>query len=141
MIRAILDANVYVSAAITRNPDSAPARLLAAVLDGRIEALLCPTLLGELNDTLRRPKLKRYLTGAQAEAFVADVAFLVTSVADPNQPHAAVSRDPKDDYLLALLNEHPGAVLCSGDGDILELRDSRRIVSPRELVDRLEAER
>lgn len=140
MIRAILDANVYVSAAITRNPDSAPARLLGAVVDARIEVLLCPILLTELTDTLRRPKLKRYLSDEQAAAFAADVELLVRNVADPSEPYPATSRDPDDDYLLALLAEHPGAVLCTGDGDLLELRNSRPIASPRELVDLLDAD-
>lgn len=140
MIRAILDANVYVSAAITRTPDSAAARVLDAVVDGRIEALQCPTLLGELTDTLHRPKLKRYLSDEQSTAFVADVALNTRAVADPSKPYAATSRDPKDDYLLALLDEHPDAVLCTGDGDLLELRHSHPIVTPRELISRLDAE-
>ena len=139
MIRDIFDANVYVSAAITRNSDTAASRLLGTMIAGQIEALLCPMLLEEVGDVLSRPKLKRYLSDEQAAAFAVLVSLLATNIADPHKPYAAVSRDPDDDYLLALLKEHPDAVLCTGDNDLLELRDSRSILTPRELADRLEA--
>jgi putative PIN family toxin of toxin-antitoxin system len=138
--RVVLDANIYVSAAITRHPDAAAARLLSAMIDGRLEALLCPMLLAEVADTLRRPKLKRYLSDEQAAAFAADVSLLATTVADPAAPYPVGSRGPDDDYLLALLAERPGSVLCTGDGDWLELRDSQPILSARDLIERLEDE-
>ena len=48
MIRVVLDANVLVSAALARDPAAPSVRAFDALLDGRIEAVGCPALLGEV---------------------------------------------------------------------------------------------
>ena len=48
MIRVVLDANVLVSAALARDLAAPSVRAFDALLDGRIEAVGCPALLGEV---------------------------------------------------------------------------------------------
>jgi predicted nucleic acid-binding protein len=58
--------------------------------------------------------------------------------ADPPHPLAR-SSDPDDDYLLALA-EAERALVVTGDRHLLTLAPGLPVVSPREFVDRLDAE-
>jgi predicted nucleic acid-binding protein len=58
--------------------------------------------------------------------------------ADPS-PVPRVSRDPDDDYLLALSRDARVDLLVSGDGDLLAIADhDPPIVAPRSLLDELD---
>lgn len=139
MIRAILDANVYVSAAIGRSSESPALQLVRAATDGRIEALICPTLMRELGRTLGYKRMRRYLTIDEGVAFVADLPAFTVVVPDPPEPYPALCRDPKDDYLLALASATQTELIVTGDRDLLELESSPvAVITPRAALERLE---
>jgi putative PIN family toxin of toxin-antitoxin system len=138
VIRVVVDANVLVSAALARDPAAPSVRAFDALLDGRIEAVGCPALLGEVAAVLGRDRLRRYLSIEEARRFVADIASVMTLAADPPTPYAAVCRDPGDDYLVALARAAAVDALVTGDRDLLELVDiGVAVITPRELVERL----
>ena len=60
---------------------------------------------------------------------------LVHRLPDPTEV-PAVSRDPNDDYLIALFRAAGADVLCCGDGDLAAV-DDLEVLSPRELLNRL----
>src|SRR4029077_10876380 len=99
-------------------PNGVASRIIAAAIDGRFDYLLCPRLVGEFTDVLSRPKITRRLSDANRERFIADVVGVGREVDDPVQI-AAVSRDPNDDYLLALATEHAAEQIVTGDDDLL----------------------
>jgi predicted nucleic acid-binding protein len=86
VIRVILDANVLVSAALARDPAAPSVRALDVLLDGRIETVGCPALLGEVAAVLGRERLRRYLSMEEARRFVADLAGVMTLAANPSSP-------------------------------------------------------
>lgn len=138
MIRVVLDANVLVSAALARDPAAPSVRAFDALLDGRIEAVGCPALLGEVAAVLGRERLRRYLSIEDARRFVTDLASVMTLVADPPTPYPAVCRDSDDDYLVALARAAVVDALVTGDRDLLELQDiAVAVITPRELIKRL----
>ena len=138
MIRVVLDANVLVSAALARDPAAPSVRAFGALLDGRIEAVGCPALLGEIAAVLGRDRIRRYLSVNEARRFVTDLAGVMTLAADPPTPYPAVCRDPGDDYLVALARAALVDAVVSGDRDLLELEDMGvAVITPRELVERL----
>ena len=142
MIRVVADANVLVSAVITRDPNSPPAVILDAVLDGRVELVTSPQLLAEIGAVLARPRMRRYLSLDEAERFVGDLASLTALHADAPLPHPAVCRDTADDYLLALAVVSDVEVIVSGDLDLLSLEQiDPAVVTPRALLERIAAER
>lgn len=114
---AALDAGVFVSAAI--NPYGVASRIVAAAIDGRFDHLLCPRLVGDFTDVLSRPKITKRLSVPLRERFIADVVGVGRDVGDPIEV-VAVSRDPKDDYVLALATEHA----ATGDDDLQALSGS-----------------
>ncbi len=58
MIYAVIDTNVFVSALLTKNSDSATVKVYEAIADGLITPLYHNGILQEYEDVLRRPKFK-----------------------------------------------------------------------------------
>jgi uncharacterized protein len=133
-VRVLLDANVLVSALLSRA--GAPARLVAMWLEGEFELVVCPALLVETKGALARPKLRARIPLEDAERFMDMVGELAEVVPDPEGPPVVRSSDPGDDYLLALAAREQ-VPLVSGDDDLLALRDRAPVFSPRDFLDRL----
>jgi predicted nucleic acid-binding protein len=86
VIRVVLDANVLVSAALASDAAAPSVRAFDALLDGRIEVVGCPALLGEVAAVPGRDRLRRYLSLDEARRFVADLAAVMTLAKDPPCP-------------------------------------------------------
>ena len=117
-MRAVLDPNVLVSAAIS--PAGPPRQILNAWGDGRFELIVSAILLGELRDVLARPKLRRWISAALAAELVDGIAESAVILDDPHERHAT-SPDPDDDYLIALARASRADYLISGDQHLLAL--------------------
>lgn len=133
-MRAVLDPNVIISGLLSGT--GAPARLLAAWQDGRIEVIVSPLLLAQLERALAYPKLRAHINAQDATAAVGLLAAGATSIDDPPQPPAVRSEDPGDDYLIALAAADRAA-LVSGDKHLLALRERIPVYSPREFLELL----
>jgi putative PIN family toxin of toxin-antitoxin system len=137
VIRVVLDPNVIVSAAIGRDGASPPSQTIRLWYEGAIEVVVSPTLLSELSAVLARPKLRRYVTPAEAERIVASLQAEALIVPDP-APEPGLTADPRDDYLVALARAAGVTALVSGDRHLTELDDPRPPVwTPRMLVERV----
>lgn len=117
MARAILDPGVLVSALIS--PGGTPARLYLHWLDGAFELVVSPHLLKELDTVHRRPRFPT--TPRQVDRYVDFFRRAAAMTPDAPQPWPAVSRDPKDDYLIALARAARVDALVSGDRDLTSL--------------------
>jgi uncharacterized protein len=136
-VRAVLDANVVVSALLS--PRGVPAELLRAHRAGEFELVVSPALLAELERALGSPKLRRRIAEADAREFVADLARDATQAPDPDRAELSVrSRDPDDDYLVALAARQRCA-LVSGDADLLALAGRIPVFTPRDFLDLVRA--
>ena len=131
----VLDAGVFVSAAIT--PGGVVSRIVTAGFEGRFEYLLCPRLVGELIDVLGRPKVARLVRREHVQRFLNAVVAIGRDVNDPTLV-PAVSRDPGDDYLFALAQEHHAERIVTGDADLLTVVDPPVAVTRlRDFLERL----
>jgi putative PIN family toxin of toxin-antitoxin system len=136
--RVVVDPGVLVSAIIT--PLGPPAEILRAVAQGTVALVVCPHLLAELLGVLRRDKFRGYLTIEEVERYVAGVASRAETRPNP-QTVAPITRDPKDDYLIALAREAGVDAVVSGDADLLVLeRIEPPILSPSSLIEELARE-
>lgn len=134
-MRAILDANVLVAAALS--PSGAPGKLFEAWLDGAFDLVVSPLLLDELTDVLARPQLAERIPSAESADFIELLRRAADVFGDAPADTAIVrSRDPDDDYLIALASV-ADAYLVSGDGDLLSLGPDFPIFSPAEFLARL----
>ncbi len=134
-MRAVLDANVLVSALLSRS--GAPARLIELWLAGQFELVVSRTLLDEVERTLARPKIGKRVAHEDAVWFVGLLEELAEVVADAGSAPPVHSVDPGDDYLIALAARER-VQLVSGDEHVLALGDKLPISSPRGFLEHLE---
>lgn len=94
MIYAVIDTNVIVSSLLTRNHDSATARVMNAVYEGKVIPLVCDEILGEYEEVLHRAQLK--LDPAKCDYILS----LVRDQAEPMHPvHTDASMPDEDDRI------------------------------------------
>lgn len=131
-VRAVLDVDVIVSALLA--PRGAPAQVLRGWLGGEFELVVSQLLLDELRRALTYPKLSRYVREDEAAALLDLLQRGARAVADTAGPPSAPSRDPGDDYLVAL-GEQAKAVIVTGDHDLVALKGRLPIYTPPEILD------
>jgi putative PIN family toxin of toxin-antitoxin system len=134
-VRAVVDANVLISALLSRS--GSPARVLRSWLDGTFELIVSDKLLRELERALSYPKLRTRVTPAEAEAFIELLLRGARRFDDPDDPPSIRSPDPGDDYLISLA-QAAQAVIVSGDRDLLGLADRAPIFSPADFLTELD---
>ena len=116
-LRAVVDTNVWVSGLIS--PDGTPGRLLAAIHDGRIDAVVSWALAREIVEVLGRPGNRRY---GVTEADIDDVL----AVLGPMLPGVDVTvelRDPDDVPVVAASLAGRADMIVTGDRDLLDDED------------------
>ena len=94
MIYAVIDTNVIVASLLTRNHDSATARVMNAVYEGKVMPLVCDEILGEYEEVLHRAQLK--LDPAKCDYILS----LIRDQAEPMHPvHTDASMPDEDDRI------------------------------------------
>jgi putative PIN family toxin of toxin-antitoxin system len=129
-MRVVLDVNVLITALLSR--ESASARLLLRWLAGDFELIVSDKLISELTRALSYAKVRSRVPSADSSAFV-DLLETNASIAPDPDKAPRGSRDPGDDYLLALVASC-SAILVSGDRDVLALGDDLPIFSPMQFL-------
>jgi putative PIN family toxin of toxin-antitoxin system len=136
VIRAVVDPGVLIAGLIA--PGGLPSDIIRAWRRGAFELVVSRLLLEELTDTLLRRKFRRWATENDVIAFVEVLRLAAVTVEDPAEVDP-VSRDPNDDYLIALAREAGAHVLVSGDGDLTSIEgNDPPIVTPRRFLASLE---
>lgn len=140
----MLDPGVLVSGAISSW--AAPREILIAWHAGSFEMIVSPKLLYELQEVLSRDKFRRYLSVQDVGEYVLWIEDEATAAADPEIRASAITRDPKDDYLVALALSESADFLISGDPHLLDLKQVTAlgiegqvsVLTPREFLEELE---
>ncbi len=128
----VFDANVFISAMLMEN--SVPGQAIAVACETG-QMLLSPSIINELDDVLRRPRLEKYLNEKERIHFLTSVVH-TAHVIETSETIIA-SRDPKDNKYLELALSGQAACIITGDKDLLDLNPYRgiAIVTPREFLD------
>ncbi len=135
MPRAVLDTNVLVSALIS--PGGVSARLLLELRSGAFEILVSPLLLADLREVLRRDQLRRYVSEAEADAYVDLIRSEGVLRADPSPSPEPLGADPDDECLIDLARDARADALVTGDAHLLELRAAIPALTPAEFLETL----
>lgn len=111
MIRAVIDTNVIVAALLSPHADSATVRSLAAIVDGKAEALVSPEILSEYRAVLSRAKF-----GFSSEK-VASVLKFFERLGKVTLPirHDSPMPDEKDRVFYEVALAEPDAHLVTGN--------------------------
>ncbi|MEI8147342.1 MAG: putative toxin-antitoxin system toxin component, PIN family [Alphaproteobacteria bacterium] len=118
-MRVILDTNILLSGLLS--PSGTPAQLVDAWLDRRFMLVSHPIQIEEFSAVTRRDKIRALLRPSEAGRLVNQIAALAEM---PSRlPQVQRSRDPRDDFLLALCEAGAADRLVTGDkDDLLALR-------------------
>jgi putative PIN family toxin of toxin-antitoxin system len=135
MIRAVLDANVVVSAILS--PKGIPARILTAWRAEEFSVVVSEAIMSEIGRVLRYPKIKRRHRWPEKQilTFLEDLAHL--SVFTPGDLSLSViADDPADNRYLEASVEGQAEYLVSGDDHLLKLGAYQgiQIINPREFL-------
>jgi putative PIN family toxin of toxin-antitoxin system len=138
--RAVLDANVYVSAAV--RAEGPPGQIIGRFLrDGAFDIVMSQAIVEEVLRALTHPKVRKYIRpGLDPELWFEDLLVLSHLVSGKHELEGA-SKDRDDDKYIAAAIEGRAGFLVAGDSDLLDLKeyDGIRIVSPRVFLDLLVA--
>lgn len=134
-MKAVLDPNVLTASLLSRV--GAPAKIILEWLNGAFELLSSPKLLEELEETLAYRRIQKRVTKDEGKNFITLLKLSGTATEDSSELPAIRSRDPDDDYLLALAVKE-SAVLVTGDKDLLDLNGTLPIYTPKQFLDLLQ---
>jgi len=133
VLRAVLDANVLVSALI--RPKGPPGQIVVRLLRDRAFTLVTsPAILTEVRRSLAYPRVRKHLVASDEDLdlWVASLA-LVGEPVEGSLRIAAVAEDPEDDKYIAAALEGRAQFIVTGDAHLLALKtyEGVRIVTPR----------
>jgi len=135
-MRAVLDANVFVSAIIS--PKGNPAKILNAWRNDKFLLLISRPILEEIGRVLRYPKIRRRHRRSERkiQIFLEDLSRLAI-LAPGKLSLSIIADDPSDNRYVECAVEGEADYLVSGDDHLLRLGayEDVRIVTPREFVD------
>jgi uncharacterized protein len=139
LLRALLDANVLISAAI--RPGGTPGLVVTSfVRHGTFALILSPSIIAEVEVALALPRIQRYLLEPDdARLWLADVVALADLTSETDRAKGTC-RDPDDDVVLSAAIEGRASVLVTGDHDLLELErfEGISIITPRAFLGMIE---
>jgi|JI7StandDraft_1071085.scaffolds.fasta_scaffold31187_2 putative PIN family toxin of toxin-antitoxin system len=113
----IIDTNIWISIAFGGKIIE---QVFKVVFNNNINIFVCPELLSEVRNTLKKPKIAKYISEERATSTLLIIEASTQKVQLHNYS-LKVCRDPKDDYLLALGIQVNADYLITGDKDLLEL--------------------
>lgn len=120
-IKVIFDTNVWISFLIGKRL----AFIKNFIIDDKFTIVITNQLLEEIKEVTSRERLKKYFP----QESVADLIDLLQTVADnvEIQPTHFINRDPKDNFLLDLIDFSKADYLITGDKDLLLLNPSKQL--------------
>jgi putative PIN family toxin of toxin-antitoxin system len=119
LLRAVVDVGVIVSGVLTAT--GPPGRTLDRWRNGEFDLVVSPSLLAELERVLAYDKIRSRIRPDEAEQLVDELRRHAVIVDDPEEIERGVTRDPNDDYLVALARSAGADVLVSGDPHITQV--------------------
>jgi len=97
-LRAVLDTNIYVSALLSRNPNSPAKELIQRWLNDEFTVLICEDLLAEVIEKL----VARGLGESTVAEFAALLGILAENIAiEAESAPRVIQLDPDDDVIIA----------------------------------------
>ncbi len=132
---AVVDTNVFVSAFITRHPDSATKRIVDCIISGEIIPVYSDEILCEYKDVLSRPKFR--LEQEDIDSLL--LLLIERGVSSTRFCYTGEMIDPKDRVFYEISLSVEGSFLVTGN--LKHFPITPLVVSPAKMLDILEKSR
>ena len=133
-VKVIFDTNVWISFLIGKRLS----KIKQHISDGSITIITTEQLLREIKTVTSREKLKKYFPKEN----VKELVELLETIAEKFETESThfICRDPKDNFLLDLIDYSQADFLVTGDKDLLEHNPFKtaQILTPKEFEMQLE---
>jgi putative PIN family toxin of toxin-antitoxin system len=136
-LRVLIDTNIFISYLLKSDQDKTITRIIEAAFENKYTLLLPHEVIAELNKKLTEKKyLASHITSEDAQEFTALLKTAAEAIPAITGEIPRVSRDKKDDYLLAYTVVGGTDYLVSGDEDLQKIKNVEKIiiVSPAEFL-------
>ena len=115
-IRIIIDTNLWISFIISRKYNLLDNLLFSE----KVRLLFSNELIGEIQQTILKPKLKRYFADKALDKMLLAFEPFIDLIEVESQ--ILICRDSNDDFLLSLCKDGNADYLITGDKDLLDLK-------------------
>ena len=140
-MRVLIDTNVFISYLLTPQQESGIHALLEAALTDQYTLLLPQDVLTELKTTIQNKSyLARQISPESLDSLLSMLLLVGEEIPLIKTPFPQITRDPKDDYLIAYAVIGEAKYLVTGDKDLLVLGtfDTIQLVTPAQFIEVLE---
>ena len=131
MLKAVLDANIYISSIFWELGN--PHKIIKKALDKKIQAFITLEILQDVEKVMRRD------FNEPEEMIKGQISLILTyaEIVAPKDVGNAVKEDSDDDMILRCSKSINADYIVSGDRHLLKLKKFRttKIVSPKEFMD------
>jgi putative PIN family toxin of toxin-antitoxin system len=114
-IRIIVDTNLFISFAITKNFSF----INDLLLEDNLDLIVCDELIAEIKEVSSRPKFNNQISNSELTVLFHLIAEAAVNIKLKSE--VFISRDVKDNFLLALAKDSNADFLLTGDKDLLSL--------------------
>jgi putative PIN family toxin of toxin-antitoxin system len=115
-IRLVIDTNLWISFIISKKL----MWLDTLLYENKARILFSKELIEEINETIKKPKLKKYFKGNAIEEMLIAFDTYIDLIEVTSKIN--ICRDPNDNFLLALSKDGKANYLITGDKDLLEIQ-------------------
>jgi putative PIN family toxin of toxin-antitoxin system len=136
MLKAVLDANLFISGLLT--PQGPSAKILSQWRVGTFDLVVSFPILHEIQRVIFYPKIKKRLswTNSGIIEFLHDLSQFSIMVSGQTKVDV-IKDDPSDNKFLACAFEGNADYIVTGDQHLLKIKEYKeiRIISPKEFLD------
>lgn len=141
----IVDANIYISYLLHSATDTHwTQEIIALAVSRQVELVLPEELIAELSASAQsKPYLQSNIDPADLDRLMSMLRSIAVSVKPLPSPFPSLTRDTRDDYLLAYAGAYEVDILVTGGKDLLVLSehlDRPRIMNVREFLELIRSE-
>jgi len=133
MLRVLFDTNILICYLLVRRANSPIPRIVEAGLDGQFNLLLPEEIVLELAARVSsKPYLRDRISKRNLDELI-DTLLPLSEMIPRLEYFPVITRDPKDDYLLAYAVVGQAGYLVTGDQDLLIIEEAEgvRMITPR----------
>lgn len=136
-MNALFDANIFISYLLSSRDDSSVRAVMKAAFVGGVNLLIPHEVIEEMGQKLiSKPYLSQHVTISDASILVDTLKEISVVLAPIGKEIPMISRDLKDDYLIAYAIISDADCIVTGDRDLLDLVQVERvrILTPAQLL-------